>query len=144
MPSKTTIRKPKPKTKTRTPVYNRRTNTKKRKHRSWVWWILVLVPIAISMWLFAEPLLYEAKIASKSTTTAVEERRIPSRLERSRPPVTASERPESRTEPKNGDDNGDGFKEDVDWALGHMYKLLPIMISLIAILKRGSIMGRAR
>ncbi len=129
MPSKS-----KPKTKTRTPVYNRRTNVKKRKHRSWIWWIIVLLPIAISAWLFAEPLLYEAKVALK--TTVVEERRIPSTIERGRPPIVSSERPEPK--------NGDGFKEDVDWALGHMYKLLPIVISLIAILKRGAIMGRAR
>ncbi len=142
MPSSktTTIKsKPKPKTKTRTPVYNRRTNVKKRKHRSWIWWIVVLLPIVISAWLFAEPLLYEAKVALKTTTT-IEERRIPSRVERSRSPVASSERPENITESKNGD----GFKEDVDWALGHMYKLLPIVISLIAILKRGAIMGRTR
>ena len=143
MPSKTTIRKPKPKTRTRTPVYNRRTNTKKRTHRSWIWWTIVLVPIAISAWLFAEPLLYEAKVALKATTT-IEERTIPGRIERSRLPVASSERAHSQpSEPRNGDDNGDGFKEDVDWALGHMYKLLPIMISLIAIFKRSTIMGRA-
>jgi hypothetical protein len=144
MPSKTTTPKPRPKTKTRTPIYNRRTNTKKRKHRSWVWWILVLMPIAISVWLIAEPLLYEAKVDTKATTTAVEERRVPGRLERSRPPVISSERPQPRPDDKTEPKNGDGFKEDVDWALGHMYKLLPIMISLIAILKRGAIMGRAR
>ncbi len=135
MPSKITTPKPRPKTKTRTPVYSRRTNVKKRKHRSWIWWTIVLVPIAMSAWLFAEPLLYEAKVALK-TTTAVEERRIPSTIERGRPPIVSSERPEPK--------NGDGFKEDVDWALGHMYKVFPLVLSLIALLKRGAIMGRAK
>lgn len=130
------------KTKTKTAAINRRTNTKKRKHRSWIWWVLFLVPIAISIWLFAEPVLYETKKALRITTIVEESKHEPSAV---RTPERIRHQPREMSE--EGGSNGvlgEGTKEDIDWALGHMYKLLPIVISLIAILKKGAIMGRSK
>lgn len=130
MPIKT---KSKPKTKTKTPLYNRRTATKQRKHRSWIWWTLVLVPIAISVWLFAEPLMDKADAVLK--TTSVE------RAARSTANREAYSKPQSEIKGESVLD--ESVKDDVDWALSHVYKLLPILISLIVVLKKGAIMGRA-
>jgi hypothetical protein len=133
---------------TTTKAVNRRVNVKKRKSRSWIWWILVLAPIAVSAWLFAEPIINETKMIAMKTSTAVEELRIPSRVMMERSPssgrvrstVPEMEKPENVAEPKNGDDD---FKDDVDWALGHMYKVFPLVLSLIAIFKKSKIMGRS-
>lgn len=136
---------------TNTKAVNRRVDGKKRKQRTWIWWILILAPIAVSAWLFAEPIINETKMVAMKATTAVEEMRIPSSVMRSRSPssgrarstVPEMENSESETQPKSEPKNGDGdFKEDVDWALGHMYKIFPLVISLIAILKKSKIMGR--
>ena len=136
---------------TKTKAVSRRVNTKKRKQRTWIWWILILAPIAVSAWLFAEPIINETKMVAMKASTAVEELRIPSSVMRERSPsserarsrVPEMEKPESETQPKSASKNGDGdFKEDVDWALGHMYKIFPLIISLIAILKKSKIMGR--
>jgi hypothetical protein len=145
MPTKTIPKpKPKPKTKTTTTV-NRRKNSSKRKHRSWLWWILFLLPIVITAWLYM-PSLDGAQKQSLKTTNAVE------RVESMEMPTMARSRPSSASRPDAAEEAveeptegiiADDVQEDVDWAMGHMYKLLPIVISLIALLKKGVIMGRS-
>jgi hypothetical protein len=136
---------------TKTKAVNRRVNVKKRKSRSWIWWILVLAPIAVSAWLFAEPIINETKMIAMKSTTAIEKPRVPSSSEmrrrspsseRARSTVPEMEKP--KPEPKNGDGVlSDGTKDDIDWILGHLYKILPLIIPLIAIKMKGAIMGRS-
>lgn len=101
------------KTKTKTRAVNRRTNTKKRTQRSWAWWMLFVIPIIVSVGLFAEPLLNEAKIVLESAPM------IEGVLD-------------------------NGVKEDVDWIMSHLYKVFPLVLSLIAIFKKNTILGRSK
>jgi hypothetical protein len=133
-------------TKTKTTSVNRRRNTTKRKHRAWIWWIVFLIPIGISIFLFAEPLLDEAKTVLKKNTVIermespaterIMERRSSS--SRSRPPAAADEKSDADSDTGLGDST----KDDIDWILGHLYKVFPLVLSLIALLKRGRIIGR--
>jgi len=142
-------------TTTKKPVAERRTNNKKRKHRTWIWWILVISPILVSMWLFILPELGVDAISLK-TVSVEEATKVPSSEKKAirRSPAAGADReayarPNTTqpTKPENGDNDSDGIsedtKDDIDWALGHLYKLLPLIISLVAIFKKGSIMGRA-
>lgn len=131
-------------TKSKIKPVNRRKNMKKRTHRSWIWWSLVIVPIAMSLWLFAEPSFEETKMALK-TTSSVERVESPTEMRSRRAPTSASSRPRPQPseQPEDSGVINEGVKDDVDWAMGHMYKLLPIVVSLIAILKKGAIMGRS-
>jgi hypothetical protein len=130
----------KPKTRTTTTA-NRRKNNAKRKRKAWMWWITFLVPIIITVWLFAGPVFDEAKTVF-SPSTSVEEIRTPSKnmnapsKMRSRPPQ------EQSTQPKSKPIVTESVRDDVDWALGHMYKLFPLILSLIALFKRDKLLGR--
>jgi len=135
MPTKT-----KPKTKTTITAVNRRKSQTKRKHRSWIWWTIFLVPIALSVWLFAEPVLNEAKMALK-TTSSIERVESSTEMRSRRPTASAPSRSQPTEQPDEGVINED-VKDDVDWALGHMYKLFPLVLSLIALLKRDKLLGR--
>ena len=145
-------------TTTKKPVAERRTNHKKRKHRTWIWWILVISPILVSMWLFILPQLGVDAVSLK--TVSVEEAiKVPSSKKKAirRPPAAGADReayarpnttqPPAAAGEEDSDEEGgivsETVKDDVDWALGHLYKLMPLVISLLAILKKGAIMGRA-
>lgn len=136
-------------TKHRKPAVERRTNHKKRKHRTWIWWILVIAPILLSIWLFILPELEDNTIALKSTRIEKPESVVKDRVSelRRRSPASGSAMP-SQPPAAAGEESADGgisedTKDDVDWVMGHLYKFLPLVFSLIAIFKKGAIMGRS-
>lgn len=116
--------KPKPKT-TRT---RKVTNTIKKNHRSWLWWVVVIAPVLFTAWLILSP-MYTPELEILELK-AVERAPMRSMKTISPPP---------------SDDGGivdDETKEDLDWMLGHLYKLSPLVLSALAIWKKKPLTGK--
>ena len=140
----TTVKK-KPSTKTRVQSIERRKTPKKRKHRTWGWWILFILPIVLSIWLFAAPFYQEAqKVIPKEIILRRAERNVPNTVNERREVVRSRRSTASVEEIPEDVGLSENTKEDIDWVMNHMYKLLPLIISLIALRKKGVIMGRSK
>ena len=102
------------------------TNTIKKNHRAWLWWVVVIAPVLLTVWLILSPMYLSVETFELK---AVE--RTPMRsMELISPP------------PENEGIVDDETKEDLDWMLGHLYKLSPLVLSALAIWKKKPLTGK--
>lgn len=113
-------------------------NTVKKHGRSWVWYLLVISPILLTAWLIINPIYFEKLKEIPQSIGIIEESPEPGTPQKILPRKSIS-RPQAESE-KGIIDNE--TKEDVDWVLSHIYKIVPLVISVIAVWKRKKIKGK--